>query len=244
LAQARSFGEGTPSHLIGAMPADGAALLAAAVRAAVLAKAPRRTVQAVASAVTGVLARPETAQAAKGPVPTVPAGSQSAAAESAGEQTPEVLLQTLRAARSAQRRRKKERRKARKEATRNAAPSTEAEGRELEPLPGGTMELVPTDAKRTGITDLSSSHAGAPPAKKLKGGGRVDGDLEDADDARSDLTDWSNMSDGGYNRWQRRWMKRQDALPDSSHAQTLSSQRSVPTPRQDRQRKGRSGASA
>ena len=45
------------------MSADGAALLAAAVRAAVLAKAPRRTVQAVAAAVAGVLVRLTTAAA-------------------------------------------------------------------------------------------------------------------------------------------------------------------------------------
>ena len=38
------------------MAADGPALLAAVVRAAVVAKASRRTVQAVAAAVTGVLA--------------------------------------------------------------------------------------------------------------------------------------------------------------------------------------------
>ena len=41
--------------------ADLAGLLGAAVRAAVLAKAPRRTVQAVAAAVTGVLVRPTAA---------------------------------------------------------------------------------------------------------------------------------------------------------------------------------------
>ena len=94
------------------MASDGPAFLAAAVRAACLAKAPRRTVQAVASAVAGVFARPAAA-ATSVPGPKVPAGSQrSAAAEPASD--PSELLAALRAARSAQRKRKKERQRARK----------------------------------------------------------------------------------------------------------------------------------
>ena len=113
LAQAIACRCFAPSHLaIGAMASDGPAFLAAAVRAACLAKAPRRTVQAVASAVAGVLARPAAA-ATSVPGPKVPAGSQrSAAAEPASD--PSELLAALRAARSAQRKRKKERQRARK----------------------------------------------------------------------------------------------------------------------------------
>jgi len=90
------------------MSSDGAALLAAAVRAACQAGAPRRTVQAVAAAVTGVLVRPTS-----GAVPHSdtrrPAGAQSNACEEAGD--PLELLSSLRAARKAQRQRKKERRR-------------------------------------------------------------------------------------------------------------------------------------
>ena len=45
--------------------ADAPALLAAAIRAAVLAKAPRRNVQAVAAAVTGVLVAQQSTVSAK-----------------------------------------------------------------------------------------------------------------------------------------------------------------------------------
>jgi hypothetical protein len=222
------------------MKADGAALLAAAVRAAVLAKAPRRTVQAVASAVTGVLVRPETANAAKGPGHSVPAGSQSAAAESAGEPSPEVLLESLKAARSAQRRRKKERRKARKETTRPAAPETGAGSRELVPVSRGSVEPVLTDANKAGTTDLSRPLAGAPPVKKLRGGStEPEENLDAVDDARSDLTDWSDMSAG------RR--ARHLGLTFAQASQVMpgllweAPQQSPPTPRQDRQRRRRSG---
>ena len=44
------------------MSADGAALVAAAVQAAILAKAPRRMVAAVAASVAGVLSRPAPAE--------------------------------------------------------------------------------------------------------------------------------------------------------------------------------------
>jgi hypothetical protein len=99
---------------------DGAAMLAAAVRAAVLAKAPRRTVQAVAAAVAGVFARPA-AVAARGPAAPVPAGSQCAAKETGNDASAEELLAALRSARSAQRKKKKERRCAAKLAASRAA---------------------------------------------------------------------------------------------------------------------------
>ncbi|CAE8677334.1 unnamed protein product, partial [Polarella glacialis] len=92
-------------------------IVQSAVRAAVQAKALRRTVAAVASAVAGALSRPAPAVAAT-PLPSakVLAGLQREAAptEAADGASPEALLEALRGARSAARRRKKERRKARK----------------------------------------------------------------------------------------------------------------------------------
>ena len=98
---------------------DGAALLAAAVRAACQAKAPRRTIQAVAAAVTGVLVRPM-AEAVPRARSEVPAGAQGAPVPAPAED-PAVLVDTLRAARRAQRARKKvRRRKAKQAASMNA----------------------------------------------------------------------------------------------------------------------------
>ena len=95
------------------MAADGPAMLAAAVRAACLAKAPRRTIQAVAAAVAGVFAHPATARATPAPVARMPAGTQRAASEGdGGEASTEVLIAALREARSTKRRNKRARRKA------------------------------------------------------------------------------------------------------------------------------------
>lgn len=93
------------------MAVDSAALLAAAVKAACLAGAPRRTVQAVASAVTGVLVRP--AGAVLHTDLRMPAGTQCRAE---GDDDPAQLLSALRSVRKAQRQRKKERRRAAKQA--------------------------------------------------------------------------------------------------------------------------------
>ena len=87
------------------MAADGAALLAAAVRAAVLAKAPRRTVQAVAAAVTGVLLRPVTAAAEPRTGPIAPPDAPGNAEDACD---PAILRATLRSVRSARRQRKKQ----------------------------------------------------------------------------------------------------------------------------------------
>jgi len=94
------------------MPADGASLLEAAIRGAVLAHAPRRTVQAVAAAVTGVLLRQTTAAALN---------SDSRRQPDAPMETDEVgdpaqLLASLRASRRSQRQKKKERRRLAKQA--------------------------------------------------------------------------------------------------------------------------------
>ena len=102
---------------IGAM-ADPAALLGAAVRAAVLAKAPRRTVQAVAATVTAVLTRQDTVVARPETVPTVTARvpGPPCACET------QVLIDQLREARRAKRQRKRARR--REKAMAAAPPAT------------------------------------------------------------------------------------------------------------------------
>ena len=100
------------------MSADGPALLAPAVRAACLAKAPRRTIQAVASAVTGVLVRP-TDDAVPRSRPLMPAGAQSADCDDVT--VPGAAVDAIREARRAQRRRKKERRQAAKRAATDAS---------------------------------------------------------------------------------------------------------------------------
>ena len=74
---------------------DGPALLAAAVRAAVLAKAPRRTVQSVAAAVAGVLVRPAPLPATPATVPGKAAGRQCATDLNAGDASPEALLEAF-----------------------------------------------------------------------------------------------------------------------------------------------------
>jgi hypothetical protein len=93
---------------------DGSALLAAAVRAAILAKAPRRTVQSVAAAVAGVLLRP-VAKAVPLAEGKARAGNVEGLATEKLETgaSLEVLIAALVAARKARRRRKKENRCAR-----------------------------------------------------------------------------------------------------------------------------------
>jgi hypothetical protein len=99
--------------------ADGAALLASAIRAAVLAKAPRRTVQAVAAAVCGVLWRP-----------TVEARPHFDVSEETR------IPDDVRASRLGQRQRKKERRRA-AAADKSCAGGRDAADRDLGA--GGTL---------------------------------------------------------------------------------------------------------
>ena len=115
------------------MTADSAALLAAAIRACCLAKAPRRTVQAVAAAVTGVLVRSATDAAVPGAGPSVPAGP---VAHDYTANDPGQLLDSLRAARRLQRKKKKERRKAAKLAAADGA-SKQTEGAAGKPVDAG-----------------------------------------------------------------------------------------------------------
>jgi len=100
-----------------AQAADGAALVAAAVQAAIREGAPRRTVAAVAAAVAGTVlpaARRATMSAASAKVQP-PDAQRAAAREHEAGSSPEELLYSLRAVRSAQRRRKQERRRAAKQ---------------------------------------------------------------------------------------------------------------------------------
>ena len=98
----------------------GAELVSAAVRSAILAKAPRRTVAAVAASVTSALLG---ATKAAQPRPTAgePTRTQNPTEQSAeGDASPEALLTALRDARRAQRKRKKVRKRAGKEAASHA----------------------------------------------------------------------------------------------------------------------------
>jgi len=101
------------------MAVDGPALLGAAIRAACLAKAPRRTVQAVASAVTGVLVGRPHASGASPPSTRRPPRDTRGPESDEDLGDPAELLEALRASRRARRKRKKDRRR---EAKAAAAP--------------------------------------------------------------------------------------------------------------------------
>ena len=91
--------------------ADGPAFVAAAVKAAILARAPRRTVQGVAAAVAGVFR--DTAPACAAPTAGAQecAGAKRAPEAKAMEQSPAELVEALRQARRAQRKLKKARKR-------------------------------------------------------------------------------------------------------------------------------------
>ena len=151
---------------------DGAALLAAAVRAAILAKAPRRTVQAVATAVAGVLVRPVKAEPAS--VPEDAASAPRAPAPAFGDASADALLQALRAKRCATRRAKRQRRTARRSAS--AAPDAEEE-----PLPAATGE-APHSTTGTGDAAARTEEA-ASAAANSRGAVPVQPDATAADSA-------------------------------------------------------------
>lgn len=143
------------------MADDGACLLAAAIRAAILAKAPRRTVQAVAAAVTGVL-RSATAEATPAQTSRVPAGAKrTAAAETSSSKSADELLQALRAARAAQRRRKKERRKAAMAGDAAAVPQDAPVASATTGVRNTTMEEEAIKADLSGGGRLGDSGGGA-----------------------------------------------------------------------------------
>ena len=125
------------------MSADGSALLAAAIRAAVQAKAPRRTVQAVAAAVNGVLVRPPTTAS----VPRHGALAHDATDDASdAADDPAQLYATYRAAVSARRKAKKERRRARKLAS---SQPQQSKGGDLDPLDANNVwsQYVSSDSK-------------------------------------------------------------------------------------------------
>jgi hypothetical protein len=97
---------------------DGPAFLAAAVRAAVLARAPRRTVQGVAAAVAGVFANnlPSARATPTTDVRRQPADIPGVARQAEEDSSPEALMEALRAARRERRICKKKRRMATKAA--------------------------------------------------------------------------------------------------------------------------------
>jgi len=104
---------------------DGPALLAAVVKAALSARAPRRTVAAVASAVKRALAPTKTAPVTP-PTKATPerADEQPAEEKATAETSPEDLLQALRHARRAERALKKARRRESKVQTPTAPKTT------------------------------------------------------------------------------------------------------------------------
>lgn len=101
---------------MGPLAADGAALVAAAVAAAIRERASLRTVAAVAAAVAG-----RVLEAARPDLPAAVPQARTQDAQSAAGETddPAQLLETLRAVRRTQRKKKKERRRAAKLETRD-----------------------------------------------------------------------------------------------------------------------------
>ena len=134
------------------MAVDGASLLAAAIRAACQAGAPRRTVQAVASAVTAILVRPAAAVPRR--ESRTPAGAPGEAAGEADDAP--ALLASLRAVRQAQRARKKERRRAAKVAAATAPSTNPADAAGRGPSSGEAQGLAPAPASATSPSAPSS----------------------------------------------------------------------------------------
>ena len=155
------------------MAADGPAMIAAAVRAACLAKAPRRTVQSVAAAVAGVFAHPPaTARATTAPVAQVPAGTRVVATQGDdGDVSAETLLAALREARSTQRRRKRERRRATRAGSTAATPAAElarttAHDSEAQPAEEGIRWGLGVGGRPDLVSDASLAMVAPPPPQE------------------------------------------------------------------------------
>ena len=155
------------------MAADGPAMLAAAVRAACMAHAPRRTVQAVAAAVASVYAHMPARTTQKADRKEQPATQSATVPGGHADENMPALVEALRTARSAQRKRKKERRKA-AQAERKAQSATAAEGgrAQLGPavgeqkpaastLPGGAVAKLPSLLHLTSHGSQSSAEIGS-----------------------------------------------------------------------------------
>jgi len=151
------------------MAADGPAFVAAAVRAACMANAPRRTVSAVAAAVAGVFAH-QPARAMRQAAPQVLPATQRAAdlGGHVGENVP-ALVEALQSARSAQRKRKKERRRDAQAAVKAAAQNAtaEAEGGSVGPVVGGqaltatTLLAIPARISLTRMDSQQTIESGS-----------------------------------------------------------------------------------
>lgn len=142
---------------------DGSVLVAAAVRASILARAPRRTVAAVAAATVGALHRPDARQpppSAREPAETQPASTAMPAGTSS-----EVLVAALREERAAKRRRKKERRRANR-SKREGAGKEEGQAFTENTLRRHEMATVRESSRPGGGLDGESNGSCAPPPKR------------------------------------------------------------------------------
>ena len=147
---------------------DAASLVEAAVRAACLARAPRRTVQAVAAAVVSVLAHPSPAansapRTARVERPSDPGASSGARRESSEEARREAL--------AAKRRRKRQRKKAAKAAAVSTEPNVEANQAQQNAAEGAedaVAESAGDVTPRRRATAVERDPTGeAPPSKRL-----------------------------------------------------------------------------
>ena len=151
------------------MAADGPAFVAAAVKAAIAAKAPRRTVQGVAAAVAGVFAHAALAHAAPKPAAQARDAAQHVPQVDSTGAEPATLVEALRHARRAQRALKREKRRAAKQEDHTRATPTETEpevattaaptGGPLarpQPPPGQPTELVSSRVPSTASQRSSS----------------------------------------------------------------------------------------
>ena len=136
---------------------DPAALVAAAVRAAILAKAPRRTVAAVAAATAGAFAP---RQAAPQPQQTSRVPTGAGAATQAPGSSPEELVHALREARQAQRRRKKERRTANRRARAGEAAGPTVEDAELRVGNSASLQKANCETEDSAMTPRAKGGAG------------------------------------------------------------------------------------
>ena len=135
--------------------ADGAALVAAAVQAAVREKAPRRTVAAVAAAVAGTVMSAATRPTPTATRATVPARDSPGAADDAED--PAQLLASLRAVKRAERKRKKERRKAARQA---ASEPTQPDLRSSSHAPTSSSQNMSMPDEQSGAVATTDGAAG------------------------------------------------------------------------------------
>ena len=117
---------------------DDPALLGAAILAVCLAKAPRRTVQAVASTVMGVLLNAPIAGTSPATAPQRPRRTEVLDGDEEYDDSAE-LLEALRASRRARRKRKKEKRRAAKVVAAPDAPADNAASADGAPRGGETV---------------------------------------------------------------------------------------------------------